>query len=185
MAVSTIIETSGSATANSFASLAEVTQYLEDRLNSALWSAASADDQNISLLEATRELTRLKYEGNRTDTVQALSWPRAFAENPDLPDSDDGLGSITYYGDTVIPQRIKNATAELAMEFIKAGSTDIAGRDTAREISRKKVDVLETEWVGSNGRPTGLNRFPRVMQEIVSLLDKSASSSGSLRIVRG
>ena len=184
----------GSASANSFVTETEASTYLDDRLNADAWNAlaAGADNRLRALIEATRILTRLRYTGVRVDDVQILSWPRQFAINPDYPEVIDvveGTGGPTplraaaYYPETEIPQRVKNATIELALEFLRAGTTDIAGRDAEREVIRKKVDVLETVWVSPNRRPAGLNRFPAVMREIAPLLLRTGSP-GSLRIVR-
>ena len=186
MAVSPIDATVGGADSNSFIDEAFADQYLEDRLNAESWFAADPDDRTRALIESTRELTRLVYIGQRTDIVQNLSWPRFEAIDPDTPLSDDGFGSISFYEPDEIPDRIQNATAEYALEFIKAGGVDVAAIDPSAGIKRTKVDVLETEFFapgGSTGGATGLNRFPRVMMEITPLLDESLAG-GSLEVLR-
>ncbi len=179
--------TVGGADSNSFMLESEVDTYLDDRLNAEAWNAETDGDRKIrAMIEATREITRLSFIGKRTDDIQELSWPRFEAENPDLPDSDDGLGSITFYADDEIPDRVKNAQAELALEFLKAGSTDIAGHDDDLNIKRSKVDVLETEFFSPTptSNPVGLNAYPRVIQELTPLLDDSVAGRGTLRILR-
>jgi len=186
MAVSPIVATPGAADANSFIDEAFADQYLEDRLNAESWAAADPDDKSRALIEATRDLTRLVYIGQRTDDVQALSWPRFEAIDPDTPLSDDGFGSISFYPDDEIPDRIQNATAEYAFEFIKSGAVDVAAIDPSAGIKRTKVDVLETEFFapgGTSGGAEGFNRYPRVMSEITPLLDES-SAGGSLEVLR-
>ena len=49
--------TVGGASANSFITLTEAQTFMDARLNSTAWSGASTADQNISLVEATRELS--------------------------------------------------------------------------------------------------------------------------------
>jgi hypothetical protein len=187
MAVTPIDATPGGADSNSFIDEAFADQYLEDRLNAEAWAAADPDNRIRALMEATRELTRLAWIGQRTDEVQALSWPRFEAIDPDTPLSDDGFGSISFYPDDEIPDRIQNATAEYALEFIKSGSVDVAAIDPSAGIKRTKVDVLETEYFspgGTTGGAEGLDRYPTVIREITPLLDDSASGAGSLEILR-
>lgn len=172
-----IVATVGSATANSFVTSAEATTYHEGRLNSSAWSAAVADDQNRALVEATRELNLLAYSSLKTNSTQALQWPRWFAPNRD-PSAD----SQWYYDSTIVPQRVKDATCELALEFLKAGSTDIAALDSTINVIEKTVDVLTTRYAEPEKRRQGLARFPRVWSLIAPLLD---GAFGSTPIIRG
>ena len=143
----TIVATAGSASANSFITLAEAETYMEGRGNKALWTAASDANKNIALAEATQEISLREYSGARTDDTQALSWPRQWANNPDDPVQ-------SYFDNDVVPTRIKNATAELAFQFIKAGTTDVAALAAAANVKRKQVDVLVTEYFASSSSMT-------------------------------
>lgn len=174
----------GSATGNSFATTDEGDTYCDARLNSTAWTGASDDDKSRALIEATREINQVNYRGDRTTFTQLLCWPRNFAINPDLPQII-GVKDIAqlYYANTVVPDRIKNATIELALEFLKGGTTDIAALDSKINVKRKKVDVLETEFVDPAERPQGLSRFPRVMTFIGPLIDDAGSGPG-LAVVR-
>ena len=170
-----IVATVGSASANSFVTLAETTTYMSGRLNSTLWDAATTDSQNRALVEATREISVQNYTGRRSDTVQALSWPRWAAPNPDSP--------VGFLFDTnIVPQRVKDATMELANQFIVAGTTDIASLDPTIGVRLSKVDVLETEYFEPGVRARGLKRFPRVWEYIAPLLE---FGSNSIPLVRG
>jgi hypothetical protein len=172
----TLDATVGGAAANTFATDAEADDYIGNRLNSGAWSAASEDDQARALIEATRELSTMIWQGSRATDTQALSWPRFLAPNP------DGV-TITwwaYYDPAIIPQRIKDATCELALEFLRAGTSDIASTDTAAGVIEKTVDVLTTRWQPGQ-RPLGLNRFPRVMKLISPLL---SIGTGQVRLTR-
>lgn len=172
-----IVATAGSASANSFVTLAEANTFMEARLNASTWETDASDDtKNRALVEATREIGTLGYDGNRTDDVQALSWPRQWAVNPDDPNGD-------YYATTEIPQRVKDATMELAFQFVKAGTTDVAAQDSTAGITRKKIDVLETEYA-EFGRASGLDRYPRVMNYIRPLLSM-VSGGLMVEVVRG
>jgi hypothetical protein len=182
----TITATPGSATANSFVTAAEMTAYCDARLNASIWTAADA--QLPALVEATRDLSLLDYEAERTDDVQALSWPRQYAINPDAPTGSadptipvliDGLP--VYFADDEIPQRVKDATCELALQYLKLGTTDAAALPSSDGVIRERVDVLETEWADPAKRAVGLARWPRVIAFIAPLL---ATQGGGLDIVR-
>lgn len=170
----TIVATAGSASANSFATLAEAETYMEARLNGATWTAASDDNKNRALVEATRELSNLTYQGYRTTDTQALAWPRQWVVNEDDPNQD-------YYDSTVVPQRVKDAAMELAFQFIKAGTTDVAALDATDGIIRKKLDVLETEYASPWARAKGLARYPRVQAFVAPLLDAGGVMTAVIR----
>ena len=170
----TIVATAGSASANSYALLTEAETFMEARLNASLWTAATDDSKNRALVEATRELTNLTYKGDRADTTQALAWPRSFVYNPDSPVQD-------YYDNTIVPQRIKDATCELAFQFIKAGTSDLAALDPTVGIVSKTVDVLSTTY-DVNRRPSGLRRFPSVWRYVKDLL---LSTGPMVPVIRG
>lgn len=176
MAVS-IVATAGSASANSFVTLAEANTYVEGRLNASTWETdATDDDKNRALVEATRELNALPWDSLRTDDTQALAWPRQSFLNPDSPNAQ-------YFDTDEIPQRVKNATMELAFQFVKAGTTDIASLDPTDGIIRKKIDVLETEYApAAERRIHGLRRFPRIWNEVGCLL---TVQPGAVPVVRG
>lgn len=173
----TVDSTVGGASANSFASVAEFAAYMNNRLNSSAYSSASVDDQAKSLIEATRDLNVLAYSSRKATDAQALQWPRYFATNPDA-----STFVPWYFPSTLIPQRVKDATCELALEFLKAGSTDIAALDPTIGVIEKTVDVLTTKWAEPEKRRKGLARFPRVWDLISPLLE---GSLGQVPIVRG
>lgn len=168
--------TPGSATANSFVTLAEAQTYVDTRLNVTAWTAATTDSTNRALVEATRTLCGRDYVGRRVDTTQVLEWPRWYAVNPDAP-----IGGQWYYSTTIIPDRIKDATCELALQFIIAGTSDVASLDSTLNTRVKTVDVLTTEYFEPQLRAKGLARFPRVMDLIRPLL----AGGGTTELIRG
>lgn len=171
-----IVATAGGASANSFVTVAEADAYLEARRNASDWNDENDDDEKMSaLIEATRELSAIRWQGNRVTSTQALSWPRDSATNP------DGTCSGEYYDTDVIPQRIKDATYELALEFLKAGTSDLAAAGDTDGITLKTVGPLTTEYAAPSQRAQGLARFPRVMKLIGPLLE---TSSGQVRLTR-
>lgn len=180
----TITATAGSATANSFCTETEYIAFLATRLNvpagSTVTGTTCSEDEKKAMIEATRELTLLPWAGSRTDSTQVLSLPREYLVNPDLPWAVVEASDDYYYDNDVVPERVKEAQYELAMEFTKAGTTDIAVGDSDQNIRRKKVDILETEYFGKSDQTEGLWLYPRVMELIWPLLDHDATSGSEL-----
>lgn len=172
----TIDPTVGGASANSFVTHAEFATYMESRLNDSAFTGAASDDTiRRALTEATRELSARTWKGYRVTDTQALSWPRQWAYNPDSPTQD-------YYDTDVIPARVKRATYELALAFLKAGTTDIVSLDDTLQIQSEQVDVVRTEYVAPHARVRGLARYPAVMREIEPML---ARTGVGVKVVRG
>lgn len=162
----TVVAAVGSASANSFVTVAECDTYCDGRLNASAWTDEGDDDQKArAVIEATRELSAKRWVGTQASSAQALAWPRSFAINPDVT-----WASWAYYDSTVIPQRVKDATCELALQFLIAGTTDIVALDPTLNVRRKVVDVLETEYFEPPQRVKGLDRFPSVTRFIAPLL---------------
>ncbi len=179
--------TPGDSDANSFVSAAEMTAYCEARLNASIWTAGTP--QLPALAEATRDISFMNFKGERTTDTQALSWPRQYTENPDAPNQPPeiyylvGSPITVYYADTIIPQRVKDAVCELALQYLKAGETDLAVADPTRGVIQKTVGPLTTVWESGGKRATGLARYPRVMQLLYPLL-ASSGSAGNIDMVR-
>lgn len=171
----TIVATVGAADANSYVTLIEAEAYMESRRNASLWDAATTDSKNRALVEATRDLSTRTYDGDRVTTTQALAWPRQWAPDPDSPTGD-------YFLSTVVPQRVKDATCELAFQFVKAGTTDVAALDPNDGVIEKTVDVLKTRWAEPHTRAKGLARYPRVYELIRPLL---LAPGATVRLLRG
>lgn len=172
----TIDAVAGSATANSFATRAEFSTYLDGRLNATAGSGATGANQDIALAEATKELTTKRWKGRPASDTQALAWPREWAANPDA--SVEG----TFYSSSIVPQRVKDATCELALQFLKAGTTDVAELPSSDGVIQETVDVLSTTYADPTSRARGLDRFPSVMRYIRPLLEHSGA--GTVRLVR-
>jgi hypothetical protein len=174
-----ITATVGASNANSFVTEAEMDAYCEGRLNAAAWTSDAA--ALPALVEATRDLSNLEWQGWRVTDTQALSWPREYARDPDAI-YDESYGELGYpeYAITVIPQRVKDATCELALQYLKAGTSDLASVSADANLTSKTIGELSKSW-GPNGPPTGLSRFSRVVALIRPLL---AKTSGGLTVVR-
>lgn len=177
----TIEATPGHAAANSFATEAQFIAYAATRLNvpagTTVSGATIQENEKKALIEATRELTVLEYDGSRVTTTQALSAPRRWWINPDAPSveiAEEMTQTEAYFDEDEIPQRLVDATCELALEFLKAGTTDIASAGADDNLKRKKIGPIEKEWFDRNDQDRGLARFPRVASFIQPLLSTGA-----------
>jgi hypothetical protein len=176
----TIVATAGSATANSFVTEAEMTAYCDARLNAAIWTADEA--QVAALIEATRDINLMVFKGTRVTRVQALAWPRDWAINPDQPEVEYiGNIELMYFPNNAVPQRVKDATCELALQYLKQGGTDLAVADPNAGVIESTVDVLTTRWASPQSKPEGLGRFPRVLQYLGPLLENGGGGMSLLR----
>lgn len=111
----TIVETPAASNANSYASLVEAEAYVATRLYSDAWADADDAEQKIpALIQATRILDgSFVWTGVASTDVQALGWPRTGMLNRNgFP-----INSL------VIPQPLKDAQVELAVQMIIAERT--------------------------------------------------------------
>ena len=176
----TIDATAGSATGNSFVLESEAITFAATRLNLTGWTTvtgtACTESEKAALIEASRELSAVIYQGYRTDGTQTLAWPRQLAVDPDRTSS-----YYVLFDSNVIPQRIKNAACELAFQFLADGTTDTASLDSTISIKSESVGPISTTYAEPSQRAQGLARYPRVMRQIAPLL---AIGSGQTRLIR-
>lgn len=104
----TIVTTVGGASSNSYVSVAEAVAHFEGRLRSDAWDNATDTDQMKALVSATGRLDQEEFQGCKTDSDQALKWPRYGAEDPD---------GVAYDSDA-IPREIKTAVYKLALALL-------------------------------------------------------------------
>lgn len=173
----TIDASAGGASANSYVLESEAIAYMATRLNASAWTTFDGTDctdtEKIAIAEATRYLSSLSWKSRRATTTQVLEWPRWGVQNPDSP-----LGFL--YQTTCVPTRVKDATCELAFQFLNLGTTDLASIDPNTGVIEKTVDVLTTKY-SVYQRPTGLSRFPLVMRFIKPLLDGQTNQTTLVR----
>lgn len=133
----TLVATAGSATANSYITVAAATTYFDERTNVANWTAADGDDQARALISATRRLDVEAYKGDKATQGQALEWPRIGATNRDGYD----------YDTATIPTFLEQATSELALRVLNddANSTDSFADTGLEEFNSAAVGPLNVE----------------------------------------
>lgn len=191
----TIVATAGAVNANSYATEAEYIAYVATRLNAptdaTVTGSTASETEKKALIEATRELTPPPYQGERATGTQALAWPRVWAPDPDVPTTlvdpetyiPVGLARVVYYAETEIPQRVKDATCELAMQFVLAGTSDLASLDTSLNVTSETVGPLSTTYAPASARAQGLARFPRVLALLAPLFDPACTGGLTMRRV--
>jgi len=161
-----LVATVGGASSNSYQTVEDADAYFEDRPQAADWEALGSAKASW-LIAATDRIEQRSFQGRRTDTDQALAFPRygVVVDGVEI-DSD------------VIPTRVTNAQAKLAL-LLSAESDPLA--DTGLEgFERLKVDVIEL--VPRDTVPAG--ELPEEIQrELGPLL--AGAALHQFRILRG
>ncbi|HXG70334.1 MAG TPA: DnaT-like ssDNA-binding protein, partial [Gemmatimonadaceae bacterium] len=68
------------------------------------------------------------------------------------------------------------ATCELALEILRAGTTDPFSKDDTRNIQQETVDVISTTYFAPGDRARGLALFPTVTGLIAPLLRSAGAT---------
>lgn len=144
------------------------TTYFNASLNVSAWDAASFNDKQKSLVNASRLFDKQRWVGAMTDptTPQPLAWPRT-----GVPDCDGIVNS-----DSIIPERVIFGAYELASAILEDAlvqSQTNTGSNVRRLLARKKVGDLEVEdeteyFSATNSGPNSSTRFPTSVQEYIS-----------------
>jgi hypothetical protein len=112
----TVVATPGSATANSYCSIAEAESYFAASYKRTPWIEAATDHKAMAVIEATRLLdTLVTWAGFRVTSIQALKFPRTQLIDVDAPTD----ASSSYLSSDTIPKFLLCATCELAYDILK------------------------------------------------------------------
>jgi hypothetical protein len=139
-----ITATVGSASANSYLTIAAADTIAATMLGTLAWTTATTDEKTRALITATRGLDTLDWIGYRATETQALDWPRTGAACGDLS-----------YADNEIPEPIQYSTFDLANALLTTpnllqsptgSSGSLLPGIPNRDLSRLKLDVVEVEW---------------------------------------
>jgi hypothetical protein len=161
--------TPGSASANSYATVAEANIYNESVLtDSEAWVDAETPIKNRALVTATRLLDmNIRWTGERRYFGQALDWPRYAAV--------DSRDARWYLDNTIIPPAVKNATAELARRLIVSGMPDVPSQTEG--MKRLKAGPVDIEWFESAEAKSMIDRY---VFDMVAHLTIRTSEGGSI-----
>lgn len=181
----TVTATVGSASANSYISVATADGIANLYLGTLNWASATTDDKGRALIMATRYLDELNWIGERASTSQALAWPRSEAECGDWA-----------FTDAEIPKPVQQATFDLAEALLGdntlltaagAGSSQLIPGIPNANLKSASVDVISVEFnsVQQAEAKNALNVVPHLVHVLGCLcLSKASSSVGSLRVLR-
>lgn len=144
-----LVSTPGSASANTYALLAEAEAYALTLTVKDDWLAADDPTKNAALVQATRGLDNLRWKGLKSTVItQPLQWPRAWVTDRD---------GFALASDT-IPQKIKDATCEFAIRIVADDRAADAGGLVYKslelgslklgDVSRHPVPASVMEMVG-------------------------------------
>jgi len=180
-----ITATVGSASANSYLTIAAADTIAESMLGTLAWTTATTDQKTRALITATRGLDTLDWIGDRATTTQALDWPR----------TDASCGGIDYPDDE-IPESVEYATFDLANALLttptllqspSGGSAALVPGVPNRDLRRLKLDVMELEFrtdisAASAAIVSPLSALPH-LATILGCLTTSVIPGGMGRIV--
>lgn len=122
----------GTATNNSYVTLAEANTYFEGVLNTADWDNSDDDTKNRSLAQATSRVDQEDFYGTIVDVTQALEFPRT------------GLGNVNGRpADNIIPKNIKIATYDLALYMLSTNMKQKGDDNTGLKEYAVKVGSIE------------------------------------------
>lgn len=163
----------GKADADSYISVSDAASYHTKRGNTA-WADISAAQQEHYLRRATDYMLqyhRGQWKGSRYTTTQALDWPRAYVDVPDLM----AFGNCPYYvAFDVVPTEVKTACADYALIAIE--------QELAPNIDpvvvREKIDVIEVEYAPNS---PAFTIYRAVMMKLAPYL---LIASSTARLVR-
>lgn len=127
------------ANADSYLSVADADTYWTDRGNPSDWSGAATADKEASLRYATQYIdANINWLSELADpSNQVLEWPRVVFI---------GRDGRTYGGNEAgdIPQSLKDAVAELALQYIKEDFTQPSQEGSL--VRRERVGQSEVEY---------------------------------------
>lgn len=172
----TLDPTVGGQAANSYLSVTDANTILDGVPNATAWTSAVQASREVALAYATQLLDAVSYQGWKASTAQALQWPRQTVRDPDAGPPGAGYGSKTagswgvYLDYTKIPKRIQRGCAMLALEILRAGTSDVWGVEPTANVAQKSVaGAVTTTFVDPSARRYGLRQYPSVWREIAPL----------------
>jgi hypothetical protein len=160
----------GTASSESYASVAEADDYHSKRGNAA-WAALSSDAKEQSLRKATQYLdTMYSWQGLRVrrPEEQALEWPRSYAT----------YGYYSVPQDT-IPTRVKFGCIELAL---KASAMDILPNIEPRITTSEQVGPIAVSY--AEGQRSGGRVTFDAVDRLVSPYTLNSGGFGVSAVVR-
>ena len=166
----TIDATVGGASANSYITLADADSLVEAMISStdvSKWATGNTDSRNRALAAATQRLDRERFLGARTNSTQALQWPREGVRKPDTYIQSFSHGfpfrlTEDYYTNTEIPDQVKRAQVELAVYLHNnVDGISLGGLEDFKNVKIGSLDVTpdKSGAVGADRLPPMFERY--------------------------
>lgn len=182
-----IVATVGSASANSYLTLADAQAIIDGLVEDddvLAWATATTDQKNRALFTATQRLDRERFLGARTTDTQALQWPRTGVRKPDTYINTYAVGfpfriTTDYYDDNEIPDRIKYAQVILAVYL--NGNRDGMALSGLEDYSSVSIGSLSVTTAGSSAAATGADRVPPIFERYLTGLRISGPGNFAIR----
>lgn len=114
-----------------YVNLEYANEYFSNRLYADAWAEASDADKEKALAMATKAIDRQPLRGRKTDTSQAMAFPR--------------------YPDTEIPQAVKEACCEEALALLERGNSQRRKLQQEGVQSFTLGNLSETYAAGAGG----------------------------------
>jgi len=181
-----IVATVGSASANSYLTLADAQTIIDGLVEDAdvtAWASATIDQKNRALYTATQRLDRERYLGARATDTQALQWPRTGVRKPDTYINTYTVGfpfriSTDYFTDTEIPDQIKRAQVVLAVYLNNnPDGIGLSGLEDYKNVKIGSIDVTPNLGYGA----VGADKVPPIMERYLTGLRISGPGNFSIR----
>lgn len=168
----TLVATAGASTANTYVTLDDAEDIVLEYLShiTSGWSAATDDNKNIALVQATKDIDSLGFHGSKyytewdesDDDYQALQFPRA----EDTTDEDS----------LYIPAKVEHATVLQACYLLRSGA--------AAQVSSDAITSgIVSRGTGRYSETISSHQFRKVCPEASALLRKWLRTT--VRIERG
>lgn len=150
-----LVAVDGATNANAYCTLLEATTYNDNNIAGATWALADTPTKTRAILTATRLIDEhYDFRGVASTYTQALQWPRATLE--------DAKGAPLDY--TVVPQKVKDATAEFARQLLTGDRTAdndvvVQGIKRVNVAGAVEVEFVDTALIGSSVIPDAVTRM--------------------------
>jgi hypothetical protein len=183
MAITLVTEDgTGKADANTYATTATADTYFAAHLNASAWTSASADNKAAALAFATRLIdAEFQFGGYRSNTTQALQWPRTGCIDPDAGSISPimpGVRSRSFIATNVIPANVIRATCEMARELL---IVDRTGAPMGEGLASSKIGTTALVFDPATRRPV----LSQLAQAMLSKYGNSLQNrSHAARLVR-
>jgi len=185
-----IVETgAGIPNANSYVDLAYANDYHEAVLYKTKWTdEASPEEKTRALIGAARMIDQsFKFKGVKANDTYTMEWPRVYAENTEGNGTrywfGGGWAGGLYWGSATIPERLKQAQAELAGALLAKDRTaewDALGIKSVG-LGQGAVSVDFTD----DAAAVGAQPFPPTVLDLLSPLGWPRSGSAQAEVRRG